>query len=375
MKIAIISGANFACPPTGYGSEVLQWLLARELALLGHDIHLFGPGGSRAPRGVHLHYTRGGYGLVDYAAESDPWDWYRDVIQSCDIIHDATHTCLTYERAYLAGGPPAIAVRSGIDFRSPRLPAPARNVVVPSQAARDCALAGRSAWARTGHREWDTPPGMVRDARIVPLAIDTDWYTPGPTYPDGSAVPVERGDYLLYLGRPHPAKGVGRILDLARRMPDQRIVLAWRPASPDHVEWDQRYREVAGPLPNVEIVTLPEIGHHEAKRDLLRRAAGMITLPVYVEAFGLTTIEAMACGCPVIATRNGAAPEIIAPGVTGFLVDDVDDDGSLDIAVHALDILDRAACRKTAVDDYAARGMAQEYVSLYQDVIEGRGWG
>lgn len=369
MRIALISGSTYACPPAGYGSEVTTWWLAGELAALGHEVHLFGPGGSTPPRGVHLHYIRGAYGRVSRAADGDPWDWYEPLLRSCAVVHDLSPTCATYERAYVDWpGAPLLFTRNGVAFTSPRLPSPARNGVVLSEAAREAARLGRSAWAGTAYAEWDIPPGRLADARVVHYGVDLDFFAPAPAF--------EHDPFLLYVGRPHPSKGVGRLIEVARRMPGQPFVFAWRPAAPDHVEWDRRYRDQAAGLPNVQFVELPEVFHHEEKCELYRRAKALVTLPVYLEAFGLTTIEALACGCPVIATAKGAAPEILRPGLTGYLVDPAEDEcDSVERAIDEAGWLDRAACRSDAVERWGARRMAEDYARLYDEVAGGGRWG
>jgi glycosyltransferase involved in cell wall biosynthesis len=369
MRIGLVSGGTYACPPRAYGSEVTTWYLARELAALGHEVHLFGPGGSVAPDGVELHYVRGSYAGIRLEAEDDPWEWYGPLLRSCDVVHDCSPSCLTYERAYVQW-PQArlLATRNGIDFASPRLPSPARNIVVLSHAAREAALSGTSAWAGTPYAETlDLYPGALRDARVVYYGTDTDWYSPGDR-------PPER--FILYVGRPHPAKGVGRLIEAARRLAAHFFVLAWRAAAPDHEEWERRYREQARYLPNVSFVRLPELGHHEAKRDLYRRAAAMVTLPVYTEAFGLTTIEALACGCPVVSTRRGAAPEILRHGRTGYLVpSEEDEQEELDAALAGVGTLSRESCRADAEELWSARRMATDYLRLYEELAAGGGWG
>jgi glycosyltransferase involved in cell wall biosynthesis len=354
MRIALVAGSAYPCPPPEYGSEVTTWWLARELARLGHEVHLFAPGGSSPPEGVRLHCIRGSYGGVSPDADADAWDWYGWVIRRCDVLHDCSPTCMAYELASLqAPDLPRLCTRNGVGFGNPRLPWPPTNVVVLSRAA---ARAARTAG--------------LRDVRVVRYGIDLDFYRPGQDPPDG---------YLLYVGRPHPAKGVDRILALARARPDLRFVLAWRPAAPDHREWEARYREEAAGLRNVELVTLPAVGHHEAKRELYRRARALLTLPCPPwprEAFGLTTVEALACGTPVISTTHGAAPEILRPGRTGLLVrPDGEMQAALSRAVDQVDGLDRAACRADAEHRWAAARMARDYLRLYEDVAEGMVWG
>jgi glycosyltransferase involved in cell wall biosynthesis len=84
------------------------------------------------------------------------------------------------------------------------------------------------------------------------------------------------------------------------------------------------------------------------------------------EPFGLTLIEAMACGCPVVAMNNGSIPEIIQDGKTGFVVETVP---QMMKAVKKIDRIVRAYCRKYSVNKFSAKRMAQSYEALYKKVL------
>jgi glycosyltransferase involved in cell wall biosynthesis len=369
LKIALLSGSVYPCPPRGYGSEVATFTLARALCAACHEVHLFGPGGSRHPGpGGHLHYTRGSYGTPDLVADADPWTWYRDVLRACDVVHDLSPTCRTIEELFLDDpNAPYLYTRNGIDVNRPRFGR--RNTVVLSQAARDCALRGISAWAGTKYAggPLDAACGTVPAADVVHYGIPLEPGDEFGYYPGGD---VE--DYLLYVGRPHPAKGVGRIIELARQMPEQHFVLAWRAAAADHEVFGAEYRKQAEGLPNVHFADLPAVGHMEAKRRLYQRARALLNPVHYIEAFGLVNIEALACGTPVITTDKGAAPEIILPGQTGYLVPPEEDE--FDLLRHAVEYIgqiDRSACRRDAEERWSVRRMAEDYLRLYDRVAAG----
>ncbi len=368
MKIAILGGMAYPVPPRGYGSEVATYTLARELTRRGHNVHLFGCGGSRHPGpGGHLHYHRGTLN-GNYAADTDPLEWYGNIVRSCDVVHDLSPSCRTLEELYLENPRfPYLYTRNGIDFNTPRFGR--RNAVVLSGSARQCALTATSAWAGTPYEggKLDSASGQLGWCEVVHYGIPLE---PGDEF--GYWPAGEPEDYLLYVGRPHPAKGVGRIIDLARRMPDQRFVLALRASALDHERFDAEYREQAVGLANVEFITLPAVGQMAAKRHLYQRARALITLPVYVEAFGLTTIEALACGTPVIATAKGATPEIIRPGETGFLVPPEEDEfDALEAAVRGIAHIDRADCRRDAEARWSVERMTDDYLGLYERVADG----
>jgi glycosyltransferase involved in cell wall biosynthesis len=108
-----------------------------------------------------------------------------------------------------------------------------------------------------------------------------------------------------------------------------------------------------------------EVGEDE-RNDLMKNAMAMLHAATWPEPFGLTLIEAMACGCPVIAFRMGSIPELIVDGKTGFIVENVD---QMVAAVKKIDAIDRAYCRKYSIKTFSARRMAEGYESMYKQVI------
>ena len=92
----------------------------------------------------------------------------------------------------------------------------------------------------------------------------------------------------------------------------------------------------------------------------------MLHLINFDEPFGLSVVEAMACGTPVIAIRRGSMAELIDDGVTGFLVDNVDEAIA---AIERIGEIDRAACRKAAATRVSVDRMADEYFALYRSIL------
>lgn len=369
MRIAILAGGTVPSPPWTYGSDVAPWLVARTLVTQGHTVEFFATGGSGVLPGMHLHYIPGGYGEVVPAYDRMAWEWYAEVLAACDVIHDWSHSVAVIEALALEGVTvPTLYTRNGIDFSRPRWGR--ERAVVLSVAARTCALTGTGAWAETDapYREWDRPPGRLAGAEVVPYGVDLSWYRPAAGDPAA---------YFLYLGRPHPSKGVDRILELAARRPDLEFVLAWRPTLPDHRRWAHVYQQAAGRLPNVRIVTLPAVGHQSAKRQILQHARALIQPTRYVEAFGLTAIEALACGVPVVLGDKGSAPEIVQPGVTGALAPPGDTRWDVEAWADVLDAWshwDRAACRADAEARWGVETMTSRYLALYARALRGETW-
>ncbi len=103
-----------------------------------------------------------------------------------------------------------------------------------------------------------------------------------------------------------------------------------------------------------------------ARTTALGGARALLHLVNFDEPFGLSVIEAMACGTPVIASRRGSMPELIDDGVTGFLVDGVE---QAIAAVARIDEIDRAACRRAVAARFSIDRMADAYIRLYRSII------
>jgi glycosyltransferase involved in cell wall biosynthesis len=128
------------------------------------------------------------------------------------------------------------------------------------------------------------------------------------------------------------------------------------PAQHDYFE--REVRPLLGPLDELIIEAgLPE------RLDLLRGAEVLLNLICWPEPFGLVMAEALACGTPVLAFPNGAAPEIVDRGRTGYLC--ADEDAML-AALHRVPTLDRATCRAAAVQRFSLPWMARDHERLYR---------
>ena len=174
------------------------------------------------------------------------------------------------------------------------------------------------------------------------------------------------GSYLAFLGRISPEKGLDRAIEIARR-----AGMPLRVAAKIYPEERPYYEREIEPLlrssPWVEFVG--EVGG--AAKDAFLGEAHALLFPIeWAEPFGLVMIEAMACGTPVVAYRRGSVPEVMIPGTTGFVVDDVP--GAV-AAVARVAGLDRRACRDAFVRRFAADRMARDYEAVYRKLVgEGR---
>jgi glycosyltransferase involved in cell wall biosynthesis len=164
---------------------------------------------------------------------------------------------------------------------------------------------------------------------------------------------------LLYFGRIHPHKGAADAIEVARRT-SRRLVMAGIVQDADY-----HAREVAPAIDGERVVYHGPVGG-ETRTRTLGAARALLHLIHFDEPFGLSVVEAMACGTPVIANNRGAMPELIEHGVTGFLVDDLD--GAVE-AVARIGEIDRAACRAAVAARFSVDHMADRYLALYRKVL------
>jgi len=163
---------------------------------------------------------------------------------------------------------------------------------------------------------------------------------------------------LLFFGRMHPDKGAAEAIAVAHAT-GRRLNLYG-------IVQDQGYfeREVAPHLGD-RIVYHGAVGGAERLR-ALGNAQALLHLINFDEPFGLSVIEAMACGTPVIAVNRGSMPELIEHGVTGMLVGSA---GEAIAALGGIATIDRAACRAAVQARFSVEKMAEEYLALYRRIL------
>jgi glycosyltransferase involved in cell wall biosynthesis len=170
--------------------------------------------------------------------------------------------------------------------------------------------------------------------------------------------------YLAFLGRISPEKGPDRAIAIAKRVGMPLKIAAKVDAADARYFHDQIEPLLDHPL----IEFIGEIGD-DAKSDFLGGAEALLFPIQWPEPFGLVMIEAMACGTPVVAYDCGSAPEIVEPGVTGYLVDGEDE---AVVAVADARRLDRGEIRRRFERRFTAQVMARGYLDLYADQLARR---
>jgi len=171
-----------------------------------------------------------------------------------------------------------------------------------------------------------------------------------------------RGGYVAFLGRIAQEKRPDRAIQIARALGIPLKIAA----KVDRAD-ESYFREVISPLldgPGVEFIG--EINEHQ-KNEFLGEALALLFPVDWPEPFGLSMIEAMACGTPVLAFRCGSVPEVIDEGVTGLMVDNLEDAISTLPRVVALD---RRAVRQRFEERFTATRMAKDYLAVYRSLLK-----
>jgi glycosyltransferase involved in cell wall biosynthesis len=339
MRIAQVAPLAESVPPKLYGGteRVVSWL-TEELVEQGHDVTLFASGDSETsaelvravPQGLRLG------GIRDHTASllvmlEDVWRR----ASSFDVIH--FHVDLLQFPAFRNSYTQCLTTLHGrldlVDFH-------------PVYSAFP-----------------EMPLVSISNNQRLPLP-DANWLAniqhglpPGPKPFD-----LKKPSYLAFLGRIAPEKRPDRAIEIAKRSGiPLKIAAKVDPADQDYFE------HVIRPQLNHPLIEfIGEIGDHE-KRDFFGNAIALLFPIEWPEPFGLVMIEAMMEGTPTIAWRRGSVPEVVDEGVTGFIVDTMDEAvAAVRMAVH----LDRKTVRRRFEERFTASRMASNYVAEYERLLE-----
>ena len=330
----MLASIAHSVPPRSYGPwEQVASTLTEGLVARGHDVTLFATADSTTTARLH---------------PSAPAGYEEDA--SVDAkVHEALHIASCFERAGEFD-----VISNQFDF----LPlAFSRLVATPVVTTVHGFSSERivpvyQAYDDIAHyvsiSDSDRHPTLAYDETIY-HGIELDRFTVG----TGDA------GYLLFLGRIHPDKGTATAIDVARRAGLPLVIAG---IVQDHAYFDT---EVAPHLGRDGISYVGPVGPVERDR-LLGGATALLHLIDFDEPFGLSVVESLATGTPVIAYSRGSMPELLRDGVTGYLV--ADTAGAVE-AVGRLDRLDRAACRIDAVTRFSAARMVADYEQLFERVV------
>jgi len=345
LKIALVAPFEEPVPPKTYGgTERVVYNLAEELVALGHDVTLFASGDSKTsakleacvPRAVRvlpeahnpnirqgLHYQ----GLATALTKINQ--------NQFDIVHNHFGWQLLLFKDFIKA--PIVTTLHGI------LSEPTERYMHTLLKHEPFVSISKSQRLHNTH---------LRYVATVYNGIQVERFSFG-------AVPQ---DYLVFLGRIHQHKGPEQAIKIARQTGNKLIIAAKIDA------FEQHYFEtkIAPLIDDQQILFVGEVTHAQ-KVKLLKNAKAMISPIQWDEPFGITTIEALACGTPVIAINRGSMPEILVDGKVGFLCRNVD---QMVKRISDIGMIDRAACRAHVEKYFSAQHMTNGYLKAYERVIK-----
>lgn len=338
MRIGIIAPPWVTVPPGGYGgTESVIDNLARGLSARGVDVRLFTVGTSTCPVPRHYLYDDAIRPMNTSVSEAAHVLAGYDALDDVDLIHD--HTVLGPLLASRLGAtrvPVVTTVHGAFDERMRRIAA---------ESARHAAVVAIS-------RSHARAAVGVPISAVLPHGVDLDAHHAG----SGA------GEHLMFVGRMSPDKGVHRAVRVARAA-GRRLVIASRLREPEeHEYYETCVRPLLGPEDEgpIEMAVGPRLR-------LLADAAALVNPIRWPEPFGLVMAESLACATPVLAFPEGAAPEIVDHGVTGFLCRD---EADMVARCGQLDSLDRGTCRATAESRFSVGRMARDHEELYRRILD-----
>ena len=339
MRIAQIAPLMEAVPPKLYGgTERIVAYLTDELVAMGHEVSLFASGDSVTAARLEAAYPQ--------ALRLDPMirDHVAPLVAMLETVAQRAHEfdIIHLHCDYLAF--PVLA-RCGVPFLATlhgRLDLPELRLVYKAFP--------------------DVPVVSISDSQREPLPEPRYVATVYHGLPEQLLSAGEgAGGYLAFLGRISPEKAPDRAIRIAARA-GMKLRIA---AKVDAADREYFAAEVEPLLAEPHVDFVGEIAEHQ-KSEFLGNAAALLFPIAWPEPFGLAMIEAMACGTPVIALRNGSVPEVIDDGVTGLIVDDEE---AAATAARQIHMLDRTVIRAVFERRFTARRMAQDYIRIYQDLI------
>jgi glycosyltransferase involved in cell wall biosynthesis len=341
MRILEIAPPWFSIPPSGYGG--IEWivaLLADGLVEAGHEVTLLASGGSitlarlesvfEAPPSKQI-------GNIWYETRHVATGYLRR--HEFELIHDHTGTVGPTLGALLEG-PPVVHTLHG--------------PWTPEVGALHALLAPRLQLVAISHDQARRAPRGVHLAAVVPNGIPLESF---------SLRRERRGTagYLAFVGRANREKGPEVAVQVARRLRRPLKMLVKINEPPEEAYW---HDNVAPHLVGADVELVPDLPMAEKAR-LLAGAEATLFPARWPEPFGLAMVESMACGTPVVGYADGAVPEVVADGETGFIVppDDLD---ALCEAVGRVAEIDPLACRARVEQRYSGQAMVAGYVSLFE---------
>jgi glycosyltransferase involved in cell wall biosynthesis len=345
MRIAQVAPLYERVPPKRYGAtERVVHYLSEALVQRGHEVTLFASGDSNTSgtlvpccRHALWHDTEVADTLVHHVAQLER---VAARASAFDIVHFHTEPLhLPLARRLKTA---CLTTLHG-EIRS-------HDLGVLLNVAGDSALVSVS-WAQ---RE---PAPDANWVATIPPGLPLDAFEPS----------AKHEGYLLWMGRMVPAKGPDTAIEIALRAGKPLKMAAAVHAG--ERDWFESHMRALLTRHAHCVEYLGEVGGAQRAK-LLRRAQALLMPVAWEEPFGMVMIEALACATPVVAYRRGAIPEVLVDGVSGYVVDGIEE--AVD-AVERLPALERAQCRAEFERRFTAARMTDDYLRVYRMLCEQNG--
>lgn len=336
MKIAMLAPIAWRTPPVHYGPwELVTSLLTEELVKNGIDVTLFATANSITNAKLKSVSPMGYEENIDIDAKVTECLHISECFEQADDF-DIIHNQFDFLPLTYSGLTRTPVVTTIHGFSSSR--------IIPVYKKYN------NSTHYVSISDADRSPELDYTA-TVHHGIDLAQFTFNPL--------PSKGDYILYFGRIHHDKGTKEAVEIAKAL-NMRIIIAG-------IIQDQEYfNDHVKPFLNEgEVEYVGSVGPE--KRDELLGNAKLLLHPInFNEPFGLSIIEAMACGTPVVALNKGSMPELITNGENGFLVNNSDE--AIE-RIKEIDNISRIKCRKVVEEKFSKESMAKKYIDVYKKIL------
>ncbi len=356
LKIAQVSPLWFPVPPKGYGgTELVVSKLTENLIKRGHRVTLFASGNSKTKgklisvvekdlRSLRIPYLHDSYNVLNLieafsrAKEFDILHTHIDVHDPIFRAKSPVPTIATLHNPFW----PKTEKRGGEWYayfgrvllynRFPGLP----YIAISNSYKKQC-------------------PAMIKFVKTIYHGVDAKSLKFNP----------KGGDYFVWLGRFSPNKGIHIAIEIAKRF-GLKLLIGGKAVSPE----DEKYfSQKVKPFLTRKIQFVGEIKTDAEKSDFLGSAIAFLYPLQWEEPFGITMIEAMACGTPIIAFNRGSVPEIVKDKKTGFVVNS---EKEMIEAIKKISNIDRRECRKFFERKFTVEKMTDAYEEVYYSLLKNR---
>lgn len=345
MKIAQLANIAERVPPNKYGgTERVIYALTEELVKRGHEVTLFASGDSitsaklvsiypkslRQSKVLHNVYGANILSLLNIGNAYQLQDQF-------DIIHDH-NGYLSLPTANLSRVPVVMTMHGAFGVNEKRVFENLKNPFVVSVSHAQAASAPKLKFIGNIYH------GL--DMTHFPFS-------------------KKRGDYLLFTGRISMEKGVHIAIEVAQYLNMPLIIAAKIDLAADSLQDISYFRQFVEPKLSDQIRLVGEVDETERNK-LMSKALCSLHPITWPEPFGLTVIESMACGTPVVAFNLGSMLEVVDDGKSGFVVNDISE---MIEAIANIQSINRSYCREYVLNKFSVKNMVDGYEGVYDKIL------